>query len=201
MSNFLKSLLKQFHPDNQKSGNKEKFILIKDKIDKKEQINFLLSFSLKEMILGNNSVKLGDEEFLINNGKPLVKDRILGEDFKSKDGTKFHITYSYDNCDPDLDLFLSKDSKYGDCLIKVVEISRFDAIFGGFKFDIDIYGIEKTFEIEVFPHIVNNGEYETTVKIGELPLFIKYKVKATDEDRNFVKMLRKKYNGSGYFKK
>ena len=37
MGNFLKSLLKQFHPDNQESGDKEKFIKVKDKIDKKEQ--------------------------------------------------------------------------------------------------------------------------------------------------------------------
>ena len=194
MSNFLKSLLKQFHPDNQESGDKEKFIKVKNKIDKKEDLNFFVSISLKEMINGKSPIKLGDEEFLVNGGKPTVKDRIFGEDFKSKDGTKFHISYLYDNCDPDLNLYLKKDSKYKECWIKIIEISRFDSIFGGFKFNIDIYGDEKSFEIEAFPHIINNGEYETPVKIGGLPLFIKYKVKATDEDRKFVKWLRKKYN-------
>ena len=33
MTNFLKSLLKQFHPDNKETGDKEKFIKVKDKIE------------------------------------------------------------------------------------------------------------------------------------------------------------------------
>jgi len=193
MTNFIKSLLKQFHPDNQETGDKEKFIKVKNKINKKEDLNFFVSISLKEMICGKEPVKLGDEEFLVNGGKPTVKNRIFGEDFKSKDGTKFHISYLYDNCDPDLEFYLRKDSKYKECWVKIIEISRFDAIFGGFKFDIDIYGIKKSFEIAPFSYIINDGEYETPVKIGGLPLFIKYKVKVSDKDRKIVKKIREIY--------
>lgn len=193
MGNFLKSLLKQFHPDNKESGDKEKFIKVKNKIDKKEDLNFFVSISLKEMIYGKAPIKLGDEEFLVNDGKPTIKTGLFGEDFNSKDGTKFHISYLYDNCDPDLDLLLKKDKNRREYWVKTIEISRFDAMFGGFDVHFNLYDDKFFFKIEPFTPIISNMEYKTNYKFAGLPLFIKHVIKSTDKDNKIMKKLRKMY--------
>lgn len=194
MGNFLKSLLKQFHPDNQESGDKEKFIKVKNKIDKKEDLNFFVSISLKEMINGKAPIKLGDEEFLVNDGKPTINTGLLGEEFKSKDGTKFHISYLYDNCDPDLNLLLKKDKNRREYWVKTIEISRFDAMFGGFDVHFNLYNDKFFFKIEPFTPIISNMEYKTNYKFAGLPLFIKHVIKTTDKDNKIMKKLREMYN-------
>lgn len=193
MGNFLKSLLKQFHPDNKESGDKEKFIKVKNKIDKKEDLNFFVSISLKEMIYGKAPIKLGDEEFLVNDGKPTIKTGLLGEEFNSKDGTKFHISYLYDNCDPDLNLLLKKDKNRREYWVKTIEISRFDAMFGGFDVHFNLYDDKFFFKIEPFTPIISNMEYKTNYKFAGLPLFIKHVIKTTDKDNKIMKKLRKMY--------
>lgn len=198
MSNFLKSLLKQFHPDNKESGDKEKFIKVKDKIDKKEDLNFFVSISLKEMIYGKLPIKLGDEEFLVNNGNPTINTGLLGEDFNSKDGTMFHISYIYDNCDPDINLVLKKNKdkskRYKEYWVKTIEISRFDAMFGGFDVHFNLYDDKFFFKIDPFTSIVPETEYKTNYKFGGLPLFIKHVIKTTDNDFKMMKKIREIYN-------
>ena len=198
MGNFLKSLLKQFHPDNKETGDKEKFIKVKDKIDKKGDLNFFVSISLKEMIYGKAPIKLGDEEFLVNNGNPTINTGLFGEDFNSKDGTKFHISYIYDNCDPDINLVLKKNKdkskRYKEYWVKTIEISRFDAMFGGFDVHFNLYDDKFFFKIDPFTSIVPEIEYKTNYKFGGLPLFIKHVIKTTDNDFKMIKKLRKQYN-------
>ena len=198
MTNFLKSLLKQFHPDNKESGDKEKFIKVKNKIDKKEDLNFFVSISLKEMIYGKAPIKLGDEEFLVNNGNPIINTGLLGEDFNSKDGTKFHINYVYDNCDPDINLVLKKNKdktkKYKEYWVKTIEISRFDAMFGGFDVHFNLYDDKFFFKIDPFTSIIPETEYKTNYKFGGLPLFIKHVIKTTDNDIKMMKKIREMYN-------
>lgn len=198
MTNFLKSLLKQFHPDNKESGDKEKFIKVKDKIDKKEDLNFFVSISLKEMIYGKAPIKLGDEEFLVNNGNPTINTGLLGEDFNSKDGTMFHISYIYDNCDPDINLVLKKNKdkskRYKEYWVKTIEISRFDAMFGGFDVHFNLYDDKFFFKIDPFVSIVPEAEYKTNYKFGGLPLFIKHVIKTTDNDFKMMKKIREIYN-------
>lgn len=198
MTNFLKSLLKQFHPDNKESGDKEKFIKVKDKIDKKGDLNFFVSISLKEMIYGKLPIKLGDEEFLVNNGNPTINAGLFGEDFNSKDGTKFHISYIYDNCDPDINLVLKKNKdkskRYKEYWVKTIEISRFDAMFGGFDVHFNLYDDKFFFKIYPFTSIIPETEYKTNYKFGGLPLFIKYVIKTTDNDFKMMKKIREMYN-------
>ena len=191
MGNFLKSLLKQFHPDNKESGDKEKFIKVKNKIDKKEDLNFFVSISLKEMIYGKAPIKLGDEEFLVNDGKPTINTGLFGEEFKSKDGTKFHISYLYDNCDPDL---IKKNKNHREYWVKTIKISRFDAMFGGFDVHFNLYDDKFFFKIEPFTPIISNMEYKTNYKFAGLPLFIKHVIKTTDKDNKIMKKLREMYN-------
>ena len=198
MTNFLKSLLKQFHPDNKESGDKEKFIKVKDKIDKKEDLNFFVSISLKEMIYGKAPIKLGDEEFLVNNGNPTINTGLMGEDFNSKDGTMFHISYIYDNCDPDINLVLKKNKdknkRYKEYWVKTIEISKFDAMFGGFDVHFNLYDDKFFFKIDPFTSIVPETEYKTNYKFGGLPLFIKHVIKTTDNDFKMMKKIREIYN-------
>ena len=194
MTNFLKSLLKQFHPDNKESGDKEKFIKVKNKIDKKEDLNFFVSISLTEMIYGKAPIKLRDEEFLVNNGNPTINTGLLGEDFNSKDGTKFHISYVYDNCDPNINLVLKKNKNHKEYWVKTIEISRFDAMFGGFDVHFNLYDDKFFFKIDPFTSIVPETEYKTNYKFGGLPLFIKHVIKTTDNDIKMMKKIREMYN-------
>ena len=186
MSNFIKSLLKQFHPDNQKSGDKESFIKLKDRIDSSKELEFFVHLTIKDLVNGRKII-LGDETFELNHK---CNPNLLTEKFQAKDGTTFSVKYTYEK----YDLQEGLEIKNG-VFIKTVELNMFDALFGDKRIDFTIYDNKKTFYVRPFMNVKTDKLYSTDYRIRTHPLCLKFIIQITDKDEGFIEKLRKIYEG------
>ena len=195
MSNFIKELIKHFHPDNLKTGDSDKFITLMEQIDNKD-LKFSYNLSLKEVIYGKTLV-IGDEEFIINSFEPITKKSGYNC-YVSKDGTKFSVRLDFDKKDEEQKLELKPINGVWS-LVKNIEINGFDAIFGNREVTFKIYDNEYTYEVEPFSMIKNNDYRLLNDKLNNMRIYIKFSVEYFTEDRDFIKRMREIRNGDGCF--
>lgn len=184
MTNFIKSLLKQFHPDNKDSGNKETFIKLKDKIDSSKDLEFNVHLTIKDLINGK-TITLGEETFELNKK---CNPYLQTERFVAKDGTIFFVKYTYEKYDINEGIEIRKG-----IFTKTIELNMFDAIFGDKRIEFSIFGDKKTFYIKPYMNIKTDKTYETDYKIKSHPLYLRFIVQITDKDTHFINKLRKLY--------
>ena len=122
MKIFIRSLLKQFHPDNKESGDSESFIKIKNKVNSSKELDFYYHLTVEDLVKGK-IINLGNEKFELNSK---CNPQLMSEKFQAKDGTKFLIKYTYEKYDLQQGLEI-KDNNF----IKIIELNIFDALFGG----------------------------------------------------------------------
>lgn len=192
MSNFVKKLIKHFHPDNLKTGDNDKFITLMEQIDNKD-IKFSYNLSLKEVIYGKTIV-IGDEEFKINSFDPITKKSGYNY-YTSDDGTKFCIKLDFDTKDEEQKLVLKPINGVWS-LVKSIEINAFDAIFGNREVAFKIYDNEYTYEIEPFSMIKNNEYRLLKDKLNNMKIYIKFSITYSSDDKKFIEKMKEICYGS-----
>jgi len=195
MSNFIKKLIKYFHPDNLKTGDNDKFITLMEQIDNKD-IRFSYNLSLKEVIYGKTIV-IGDEEFKINSFDPITKKSGYNY-YTSNDGTKFCIKLDFDKKDEEQNLELKQINGVWS-LVKNIEINGFDAIFGNREVTFKIYDNEYTYEVEPFSMIKNNDYRLLNDKLNNMRIYIKFSINYSSNDKNFIEKMKEICYGNGCF--
>lgn len=191
MTNFVKELIKYFHPDNVDTGNGEKFIKLMNQIEN-DKLEFIVNLSLKDAICGK-TLTIGNEQFVIEPYE-VLDPKLICKKFISKDGTKFNLRFLIDLTDSEEDLEIKFISNHTS-LVKTIEINAFDAFFGGKRVYFELYGNKKYIKLKPFIKLNNGQEILSDKKVNGIQLYIKFKIKESDKDIEFINQLRKIYEG------
>ena len=189
MTNFIKELIKYFHPDNVDTGNGEKFIKLMNQIEN-DKLEFIINLSLRDAVCGK-TLTIGNEKFEI---KPceVLNPKVICKSYKAKDGSQFILRFNIENKDEEENLSIQSVNGHIS-LVKTIEINAFDAFFGGKKIKFTLYGKEKYFELKPFTKLNNHDKILTDKKLDWMNLYIKFIIKETDKDKKFIETLRKLY--------
>lgn len=187
MTNFVKELIKYFHPDNVDTGNGEKFIKLMNQIEN-DKLEFIVNLSLKDAICGK-TLTIGGEQFKI---EPCEFMKCNVKKFTAKDGTKFHLRLHFDLEDTDEKLEIKFVGGHT-TLFKEVEINYFDALFGGKRINFTIYDNKKYIELKPFIKLNDRQEILCNRKVNGLKLYIRFIIKESEKDKKFIEKMRELY--------
>lgn len=190
MSSFIKSLLKQFHPDNKETGNAENFIKVKNAQLKHSKLNLRMEISMEEFLNGFTRQIGGD---LIKFKAHITPD--FEYSYTSNDGTKCEFKFKVND---DLDIHLRKNYD-GYAIVQTVNISMFDAMFGG-RMSYTVYKPHHDVHFQIKPMaLFKNDEmilYKDMedVKKRPLPYILKFNIEKTNRDEKFILKMKEIYN-------
>ena len=190
MSNFIKSLLKQFHPDNKETGNAENFIKVKNAQLKHSKLNLRMEISMEEFLNGFTR-QLGGDTIKF---KPHITPD-FEYSYTSPDGTKSEFKFKVID---DRNIKLRKTDN-GYVIVQNVDISLFDAMFGGeFRYNVGIPMHSVNIELQPMVLFKHDEMYlykdMEDVKKRPLPYILKFNIEKTDKDERFISKLREIYD-------
>lgn len=190
MSNFIKSLLKQFHPDNKETGDAENFIKVKNAQIKHSKLNLRMEISMEEFLNGFTR-QLGSDTIKF---KPHITPD-FEYSYTSQDGTKSEFKFKVID---DRNIKLRKTDN-GYVIVQNVDISLFDAMFGG-RMSYTVYKPYRDVDFQIKPMaLFKNDEWilykdMEDVKKRPLPYILKFNIEKTNRDERFILKMKEIYN-------
>ena len=190
MSNFIKSLLKQFHPDNQETGDVENFIKVKNAQINHSKLNLRMEISMEEFLNGFTR-QIGDDTIKFK--AHITPD--FEYSYTSNDGTKCEFKFKVND---DLDIHLRKNYD-GYAIVQTVNISMFDAMFGGIM-TYSVYKPYRDVDFQIKPMALFKNDEMILYKDMEdvmkrpLPYILKFNIEKTNRDERFILKLKEIYN-------